>query len=144
MNNQIDSGFTLIEVIITVAIIAIISSIAIPAYQGYITIARTNVLQQNIENIRIHLQDFQLDNGGNYDAGTFTLTSDPSIEDTYSWAPETTSANTVDYTIVATASTFTLLAEDTVNTDNWLFCDTPINCCSSNEDGATKTACPTP
>jgi len=142
MNNQIDSGFTLIEVIITVAIIAIISSIAIPAYQGYITTARANILQQNIESIRLYLQDYQLDNGGNYEAGTFTLISDPSIEDTYGWSPETTAENTINYTVVSTASTFTLLAADTAHADNWMFCDTPTNCCSSHDSGATKTACP--
>ncbi|RLJ18100.1 pilus assembly protein PilR [bacterium endosymbiont of Escarpia laminata] len=61
-------GFTLVELMITVAIIAIISAIAFPAYQGYVAEARIGTVRMNTEPLRLALEDFFLDNNG-YVAG---------------------------------------------------------------------------
>ncbi len=46
---KVQSGFTLIELMIVVAIIAILAAIAIPAYQNYIKTSKVSTLVSNMQ-----------------------------------------------------------------------------------------------
>jgi type IV pilus assembly protein PilE len=46
---------------IVVAILAILSALAIPAYQGYITAARQGASRGNIESLRLAVENYRLD-----------------------------------------------------------------------------------
>lgn len=64
-------GFTLIELIIVVAVLGIIASIAIPAYQNYVTTGKRNAANSVLEQFPILLETFRAENGnfppdGNY------------------------------------------------------------------------------
>jgi len=63
-------GFTLIELMITVAVISIIAVIAMPLYRGYIESARKSVLTDNIQTIRLMQDDRRIDLG-EYVEGVF-------------------------------------------------------------------------
>lgn len=56
-------GFSLIELMIAVAIIAIIAAVALPLYQGYIQTSREGVLVNNISTIEIFQEDRMLRTG---------------------------------------------------------------------------------
>ncbi|MGE0625297.1 MAG: type IV pilin protein [Pseudomonadales bacterium] len=82
MNKQF--GFTLMELLIVVAILALISAIAIPAYNGYIQTSRQAVLVNNISSIEIFQEDFRL-RTGNYLTNAADLAA---ITAAIDWQPE--------------------------------------------------------
>jgi type IV pilus assembly protein PilE len=59
-------GFTLIELMIAVAVIAVISAIAFPYYTDYIETSRQGVLLSNIRTIEVFQEDFRLRTGSFY------------------------------------------------------------------------------
>ncbi len=56
------SGYSLLELMIAVAILVIVVSIAIPAYQGYVREAQLSTARANIDSLRVFLVDWRLDN----------------------------------------------------------------------------------
>jgi type IV pilus assembly protein PilE len=63
------AGFALIEAMITVAVIAILASIALPNYFDYITRSRVVEAKTNLADMRTRLEQYFLDNRA-YPAGT--------------------------------------------------------------------------
>ncbi len=55
-------GFTLIEVMITVAIVAILAAIALPSYRDYITRSRISEATSTLANLRVQLEQYFQDN----------------------------------------------------------------------------------
>jgi len=56
------SGFTLIEVMIVVAIVAILSAIALPSYRDYIIRGKISEATSTLANTRVQLEQFFQDN----------------------------------------------------------------------------------
>lgn len=68
-------AFTLIELIVAVAIIGVLAAIAIPAYQNYLDKAKTVRAISDIENIGRRLHDYHIDNN-NYPASLAEIGAD--------------------------------------------------------------------
>ena len=60
---QIQKGFTLIELMIVVAIIGILAAVAIPAYQDYIIRAKLSKVAGFMDPVKTAIADFSQNNG---------------------------------------------------------------------------------
>jgi type IV pilus assembly protein PilE len=72
------SGFTLIEVMITVAVIAIIAAVALPQYFDYVTRSRLVEGRSNLADMRTRMEQFFLDNR-KYPATCVASTATPGV-----------------------------------------------------------------
>lgn len=104
------SGFTLIELMVTVAIIAILASIALPSYSNYVIRGRIPQATNNLSTMRVQLEQHFQDNRtyvGACEAGTVAPL--PASDD-------------FDYTCpTLTEDTFTVVATGTGSMDGFVY-----------------------
>jgi type IV pilus assembly protein PilE len=98
-------GFTLIELMITVAIVGILASVAYPSYQDYIIRANRSTAQQFMLDIANREEQYLLD-ARTYTAtigtGGLNLTAPTSISGRYTFSVTVAAGPPLTYTITAT------------------------------------------
>ena len=103
------AGFTLIELMIVVGIVAIISAIALPFYTDYIETSREAALINNIATMEAFQEDFNLRTGA-YQPGVFNAGPDADLL-VLGWAPQADDGTV--YTIVLAGGSYRVTATST-------------------------------
>jgi type IV pilus assembly protein PilE len=134
---RFSAGFTLIEVMITVAIIGILASIAVPSYTEYVTRSRLVEPQSKLSETRVQLEQFFMNNRS---YSGFDCKKDATGSESFNLSCKDQTANT--YTIIATGTgktsgfTFTLndqgVKATTAAPSGW---PKPDNCWVSKKSG---------
>lgn len=101
-------GFTLLELMIAVAILAILAGVGIPTYNGYIDNSREAKLISNIATIEVFQENHRLKTGSYATVGANLAAITAAID----WAPQTNdgtsyvlaASGTTGYSITATDS----------------------------------------
>jgi len=138
------AGFTIVELMITLAIVFTVAAIAIPVYRGYLAEGHYGVMRTNMHDMRIMLEDFRLDNG-NYGVPGTQFNEDTNagvaqISAQYGWNP---SGDIGGYTYTVAVRNLTLGYDIWAShvTGLWARCDARLsNCCDGNT--GAPSACP--
>lgn len=101
------SGFTLLELMIAVAIIAILAGVAVPLYSGYIEDSREARLINNISTIEVFQERERLRTGSYATSG---LTNLAAITAALDWEPQSDDGTT--YAIAANGTGYRVTATD--------------------------------
>ena len=104
-------GFSLVELLVAVAVVALLAAIAVPAYRDYTATARDSVLLNQINSMVVFQEDTRLRTGrygaGEYDGARGVNTLRTAI----GWVPATDDGRT--YAVTAEAGTsWTVIATD--------------------------------
>jgi len=94
------TGFTLIEVMITVAIIGILASIALPSYNQYVARSKVTDAISNLSNAKSGMEQFYQDNG-TYLSSTNCGAGTPSSVDGFTFS---CAATATTYTVTMTGA----------------------------------------
>ncbi len=134
-------GFTLIELMIFVAIVSILASIAVPAYNNYVLRGKLTEAMTELAGMRVKLEQYYQDYR-NYGSGTcgVSVPASPAVK-YFSYACELGTSDqffTVTATGISTQGTgnFIYTIDQSNNKTTEISGGTPINCWARKEDGS--------
>ena len=135
VTRKAQKGFTLIELMITVAIVAILAAVAIPNYSAYVKRGKAAEATSTLALLKNRMEQYYQDNKTYLDTGALTAPCSPQAG--------TTKYFTYDCAAQQTASQFTLTATPIANqgVDNFSFTIDEAGNKTSTFDGSPSANC---
>ena len=118
MRLRLSRGFTLIELMITVAIVAILAAIVIPSYSEYVKRSDVTEAVSSLSSMRVKMEQYFQDNrsyAGACAANTVAPTPPATANFTYACNP---APDATTYTVVATGTNAMAGASYTIDQNN--------------------------
>jgi len=112
------AGFTLIELMIVVAIIAVLAAIALPIYSDYITRSKLTEAQNNLSTLRVAMEQYFQDYRQYIPASSSSTATNcgVSMPTATTGSAGASMAKYFSYSCTATASTYTITATGNTGT----------------------------
>jgi type IV pilus assembly protein PilA len=97
--NKAQKGFTLIELMIVVAIIGILAAVALPAYQDYVARAQASEALVISQAAKVSITEYHQANGAYPTASTTPSLTDLAVTGTYSSVAVTSATGVIEVTM---------------------------------------------
>jgi type IV pilus assembly protein PilE len=110
-------GFTLIELMITVAIVAILAAVAYPSYVDHIRRSRISEATGLLSMTRVRLEQFYQDNSRTYGTGSACGVAMPTGVDSFTFSCSSSSSNQA-FLLTATGNTGSTMTGFTYTVDD--------------------------
>ena len=108
---SVRAGFSLVELMVVIAVLAIIVAIAAPLYRGYVETAATGALINNVATMEVFQEDVMLRTGSYADGAYDPRAGETSLTDAIGWRPRA-DTGAVYVVEAATASSYQITATD--------------------------------
>jgi type IV pilus assembly protein PilE len=138
-NRRMTIGFTLVELMITIAVMTVIAAVAIPAYNGFIRESHYTTMRATINQMRTPIEDTRLEDGS---YGTVGNVNDFAIIRTRFNLDADIDPGLYDYTVAVVSTTnYHVWGESPGGL--WLRCENRANrCCETNASDDPSADCP--
>jgi type IV pilus assembly protein PilE len=107
VQRPLPGGFTLIELMVVIAVLAIVLAIALPTYERYVQTSREGALLKTMATIEVFQEDFRLRTGAYATTG---LNNTAAITAAIGWEPQRDDGAT--YCIVAASDGYDVIGRD--------------------------------
>ncbi|HEX7484087.1 MAG TPA: prepilin-type N-terminal cleavage/methylation domain-containing protein [Candidatus Saccharimonadales bacterium] len=140
-NNKTQQGFTIVELLIVIVVIAILAAITIVAYNGIQNRAADSAVKTDLRNVATKLATFNVDNGRYPTAAQLDSIDFKLSNSSYAISPATVMNFTYCYDHISTPTSYTVLAMSKSGNIFYIGSSSPIATYPASWTGNTGTNC---